>query len=439
MRLPSALLAFWLLSLPGALFSTLAQADVIGISQPAESLTPSRINAVVPSKDRQPWLDYLSRSERQREADRAALAEERKGLTVIPPIPKEGRPSVPFDRPPAWYATPEALHIADVIVSFQTPAGGWSKNMNMAGDPRKKGQAYAPDNLSHFLAPDDFDQPADRDWNYVGTLDNDATTTQLRFLAMVCGQLPARQAQPYRKSFLKGIHYLLRAQYPNGGWPQVWPLEGGYHDAITFNDNALTQAAAVLTQLAAHRFPWACEAEHDICTKASAAVARSLSIILSCQVKVNGKLTAWAQQHDPLTLAPVAGRNFEPAALSTGESADLLLYLMSLPSPDPTVRAAVDSGIAWLKSTAIYGFTYGGEHNDPAGRTLKPVSGASPIWPRYVSLTTGKPIFGDRDKTIHDKVSDLSFERRNGYAWYSNSPQAAVDAYGKWASQKRQR
>ena len=252
---------------------------------------------------------------------------------------------------------------------------------------------------------------------------------------MVSNQIPTREAEPYRKSFLKGIHYLLNAQYPNGGWPQVWPLEGGYHDAITFNDNAVTQAAAVLTQLAAHRFPWACEAEHDICSRAWGAVAKSLNVILAAQVKVDGKLTAWPQQTDPLTMLPVAGRNFEPAALSTGESADLLMYLMSLPAPSTSVRAAVDAGIAWLKSVSVTGYTYGGTRGDPAGRTLKPSEGAGPLWPRFISLTTGKPIFGDRDKTIHDTVTELSFERRNGYAWYSAGPQNVIDAYAKWTTQ----
>jgi PelA/Pel-15E family pectate lyase len=435
MRPRLTLLALCLALPQFALTPSAHAAAVVGTSQPAEALTKARVNSVLPAKERQPWLDYLDRSEKQRAADRAALAAERKGLAAIPEVPREGRGMIPLDRDPSWYASPEALHIADVIVSFQTPAGGWSKNMNMATTPRAKGQTYAANNLSHYLIPGDFDDPADHDWNYVGTLDNDATTTQLRYLAMVCAQLPAREAEPYRKSFLKGIHYLLNAQYPNGGWPQVWPLEGGYHDAITFNDNAVTQAAAVLTQLAAHRSPWACDVEHDLCAKASAAVMKSLHVILASQIKVNGKLTAWAQQHDPLTLQPVAGRNFEPAALSTGESADLLMYLMSLPAPSSGVRAAIDAGIGWLKSTAIYGYTYGGTRGDPAGRTLKPVEGAGPIWPRFISIQMGKPIFGDRDKTIHDNVSELTFERRNGYAWYSAGPKNVMDAYEKWSAE----
>ena len=49
---------------------------------------------------------------------------------------------------PAYYGTAQARHIADVIVSFQTPAGGWSKNMSFCGELRKPGQPYAADNLN---------------------------------------------------------------------------------------------------------------------------------------------------------------------------------------------------------------------------------------------------------------------------------------------------
>lgn len=429
--------ALWLSAIVPA---AAARAEIVGTSVPAEPLTRTRIHATLPPRERQPWLDYLDRSDRQRAADRAELAAERKGLATLPPLPAESGSahSVPVDRDPTWYRTPEALHLADTVLSFQTPAGGWSKNLDFAGAPRARGQSYAPDNSSHAPGASDFDAPADLTWNYVGTLDNDATTTQLRFLAQVCAQLPERDAARYRKAFLRGINYLLNAQYPNGGWPQVWPLEGGYHDAITFNDNAVTQAAAVLTQVAAHRFPWVCQQDREICARASAAVARAVDVIVATQVRVDGRLTAWAQQHDPLTLAPVAGRNYEPAALSTGESASLLLYLMSMPDPSPEIRSAIDSAAAWLQSTAIHGYTWSAEHGDQAGRTLKVSSDPTPIWPRFISISTGRPVFGDRDKTIHDSVAEISPERRNGYAWFSSGPQSALHAYATWRARYSQ-
>jgi hypothetical protein len=65
----------------------------------------------------------------------------------------------------------------------------------------------------------------------------------------VAGQAPGAEGEAWRASFLRGVRYLLAAQFPNGGWPQVWPLEGGYHDAITYNDNAVTEAADLLTDV----------------------------------------------------------------------------------------------------------------------------------------------------------------------------------------------
>jgi PelA/Pel-15E family pectate lyase len=417
-----------------ALIAPTLHAAVIGTSQPAQSITPARI-AALPFAQRQPWLDYLDRSERQMLADRAALAAERKSLATIPPLPKESgnAHTIPLNHDPAWYATPEARRIGDIVLSFQTPAGGWSKNLDMAAAPRLPGQSYTTDNLSKHLGPGDFDTPRDPNWNYVGTLDNDATTTQLRFLALLSKANPGPAGNPYRASFLRGIDYLLAAQFPNGGWPQVWPLEGGYHDAITFNDDAVSKAAAILSDIAAAK-PGYTFVPATLRARANAAFARALDCILATQIKIDGHPTVWAQQHDALTLAPVAGRNFEPAALSSGESASLLIFLMSLPHPSPAVLASIQSGIAWLKSAAVYDDEWSSSKAVEGGRHLSAKSGAGPIWARYYSLATGKPIFGDRDKTIHDDVNELSLERRNGYAWYSPTPQQAIDAYVAWAT-----
>jgi PelA/Pel-15E family pectate lyase len=405
-------------------------ASVVGTSVIAPSITQQRIDTL-PIPQRAAWTVYLERSQAQEKADRAALAAERKGLPAIPPQPPEGgfAHSMPMDREAAWYATPEARHIGDVIVSFQTPGGGWSKNMNMGGAVRLRGQSYAANNLSRYLAPGDFDAPRDPQWNYISTLDNDSTNTEIHFLALLAAANPAHDGDAYRASYVRGIRYLLRAQFPNGGWPQVWPLEGGYHDAITFNDNAVTESAESLTNAAsgAGRYSFV---PADLRGQAAAAATRALECILRTQIVVDGKRTVWAQQHDALTLEPVSGRNYEPAALSTGESADVLLYLRSLPHPSVAVQAAIDAGVAWLKSHAVYGFTFTGDRT--VGRRLVPAAGAGPIWARYYSVTTGKPIFGDRNMTIHDDVNELSLERRNGYSWWNNGPERALDAYAEW-------
>ena len=51
----------------------------------------------------------------------------------------------------------------------------------------------------------------------------------------------------------------------------------------------------------------------------------------------------------------------------------------------------------------------------PPGRDIVDVPDAVPIRARYYQSGTGQPEFGDRDKSIHDNVCDISKERRNGY------------------------
>ena len=416
-------------------------ADVIGVSKPAEPLTVARVNSTLPEGERAVWLAYLRRSQQQLSFDQDELFIERSHLTgPVPEMPKEGSGTrgMPADKDLAFYKSTDALHTAETVLSFQLPNGGWSKNLDMTGPPRQPGQSFTANNLSRFLGTDkdgkpDFDQPANPKWNYAGTLDNDATNTELHFLARISSAYPGAEGDAYRKSFIRGVYYLLNAQYPNGGWPQVWPLEGGYHDAITFNDNAVTESATLLHDASTGQGDYAF-LPPDLRKRAGVAAERAIEIILKTQVVVNGKKTVWAQQHDPLTLAPVAGRNFEPAALSAGESADVLVFLMKLPNPSPEVRASIEAGIAWLKANAIYGqvWTGGRRGPNPTARHLEAKEGAGPLWARYYSITTGKPVFGDRDKTIHDKVDELSLERINGYAWYSGGAKGALDAYAEW-------
>ncbi|WP_229487646.1 pectate lyase [Pseudoduganella lutea] len=407
-----------------------AQATVIGTMTRAQPVTEARIAALA-APERAAWNTYLERSRTLMARDKATLAAERASGAAPPEAQARlhGDSGMPLKQPAAWYASPEARHVADNIVSFQTPAGGWGKNVNRTGHLRQKGEHYAPidDDPSGGVVV------ATKGWNYVGTIDNDATTTELAFLARVVTALPGAAGDLYRKAFDKGVSYLLNAQYPNGGFPQVYPLQGGYHDAITFNDNAFAQVVDLLATVAARQGDFAFVAP-ELAARAQAAHARAIKVLVASQIRVNGQLTGWCQQHDALTLAPVGARNFEPVSLSTSETSRLLKLLMELPQPTPDIVAAIDAGTAWLKRVAVRDVAWGAKGEN--GRFLEARPGAGPMWPRMVDIATMKPIFGDRDGTIHTDVNELSKERRDGYGWYGTGPASALAAYEKW-KQKR--
>lgn len=410
--------------------SSSAFAAQIGTIPPAQALTAERV-AALPAAERAPWAAYLARSDAQRAADRAALAAEREGMASWPAPPQGGHSedSMPLDKPAAWYGSEPARTVVANILSFQTPAGGWGKNQPRDRAPRQKGQAYVADNNNKRATPGDFDTAQDPQWTYVGTVDNDATITEIRFLAKAAPQLPAELAKACRDAAERGVRYLLAAQFPNGGWPQVWPLQGGYHDAVTLNDNAVVEVAELMN--------WVSRGEAglaflpaDVKAAAAAAHERAVQLLLATQIRTNGRLTLWAQQHDALTLAPTSARNYEPPALSAGESARALEFLMQQPQPSPQIVQAVHAGIATLRELPVHGRAF---VKVDGTRRLVDQPGAGPLWARFYDPVTLKPVFGDRDKSLHDDVNDISAERRNGYSWWGTWPVKALNVYEAWA------
>ena len=56
------------------------------------------------------------------------------------------------------------------------------------------------------------------------------------------------------------------------------------------------------------------------------------------------------------------------------------------------------------------------------------------MWARFYELGTGRPFFCDRDGVVKYQLSEIGYERRNGYAWYSTIPNKALQAYDAWAA-----
>ena len=68
------------------------------------------------------------------------------------------------------------------------------------------------------------------------TIDNNATTREIEYLV----EAFQRTNNPaYRQGAERGIRYLLKMQYANGGFPQFYPDASGYRHEITYNDNAM--------------------------------------------------------------------------------------------------------------------------------------------------------------------------------------------------------
>jgi PelA/Pel-15E family pectate lyase len=378
---------------------------------PFAPVTAERIGAL-PAAEQPAWQDYWQASRMLAARLPVPTVPDYSPLTPLSSRPKGGLhdKGLRLDAPGAWYAGGEARAIADRVVDWQTGAGAWTKGIDYT-QPRP-----AATNAADL-------------WSN-GTFDNDATTTELRFLVRVIAANPdTPHADTWRKAFLRGLHYLFAAQYPHGGFPQVYPLVGSYHDNITYNDGIMLHALALLREVASGKPEYAFVPD-PLRREAQGRLDRGIRCVLATQLKAaDGRRTIWALQYDALTLRPCAARNFEPAAASAWESAELATFLMSLSDPPPERVAALDDAMDWFRRTALSNISWSRFTND-AQVVMSP--GAPPLWARLYEPGTDKPIFGDRDRTIHYAVGELSNERRLGYTWYGSWPAGALDLYGSW-------
>jgi PelA/Pel-15E family pectate lyase len=316
-----------------------------------------------------------------------------------------------------WYSSAEALRIADNVLLYQRDSGGWPKNVDM-GKPFD--EAERPTLLAQKKETD-------------STIDNGATYTQLSFLARVYTKT---QQERYRESFLKGLDYLFKAQYPNGGWPQFYPDLSGYYKHITYNDDAMIGVMKLLRDVAARKpnYAFVDETRRD---KAASAVEKGIECILKTQVVVNGRRTVWCAQHDEVTLAPAPARKYELVSLSGGESVGIVRFLMSINDPSPAIIDAIDSAIAWFEQTQLKGikWTEKSDASQPGGidRVVVQDSKAGPLWARFYEIGSNRPVFVGRDSIVKYSVAEIEHERRVGYAWYVEEPAKLLkDEYPKW-------
>jgi PelA/Pel-15E family pectate lyase len=382
-----------------------------------EMLTPGRI-AIVPESQREAWTAYMKQSaERARNEHGTLAAECRKlGLAHSKPAPSEhAEPELHRDAEQSWWAGSEAGRLADAVISYQTPTGGWSKAVDYAQGPRQPG--------THWTM-----QSGDG-WHYCGTLDNRSTTEQIKFLARV---YVATGREDAKAAALHGIDWLFEAQFPNGGWPQNYPVEPGYHEAITLNDDAMVHALEVLLDIAEAGAPFAF-ADEALRRRARAAFDRGIACLLAAQVKVDGKPTVWCAQHAPLTLVPVAARKKEPASLSGGESTALLKFLMRRGPVSPAVIAAVEPAIAWLEAHRITGLR---KAKNAGGQTDFIADAGSPevYWARFYDVETARPMFaGSQDGMVYATFGEMAANNRVGYDYYTTKPGELIGKeLGRW-------
>ena len=275
---------------------------------------------------------------------------------------------------------PRTVLRAEMVLLFQNPDGGWPKNVGW----------------NSFETLSDSKEGFKKFPKRKSTIDNSATYTQIRELAAA---YPKTNNPNYRDAARRGLEFILREQRSSGGW------RGSDVDAITFNDDAMIGVMRLLKEITQEQsnFRWVKPAERERCQQA---LARALRVLLGCQIVVDGKMTAWCQQHDHETLKPLKARSYELPSISGVESVKIVRYLMEEEAPSAEIVEAVEGAVAWFRRSAIRGIRIERFDIEPVKDGNKVIEhdervvrdpDAKPVWARFYEIGTGRPFFCNRD------------------------------------------
>ncbi|MFV0588737.1 pectate lyase [Bacteroides reticulotermitis] len=315
----------------------------------------------------------------------------------------------------SFFQTKEARRIGDNVLLYQQTTGGWPKNIYMPAELDKKAYAAVLKDQKNVNE---------------STIDNNATTTEIQYLARL---FQATQDNKYKEAVLKGIQYLLDAQYANGGWPQFYPRPTGYYIQITYNDNAMVRVLNQLREIYENKAPYTFLSD-KIREQARTSFDKGIECILNTQVRQNGKLTVWCAQHDRETLEPCKARAYELPSLSGQESDNIVLLLLSLPNPSERIINSIEGSIEWFKRSEIKGLQKEFFTNSDGKKDYRmvPCEDCPPLWARFYDLETNRPFFCDRDGVKRYDLSEIGIERRTGYSWYNSDGSKVLQKYEQW-------
>ncbi len=360
------------------------------------------------------------------------------------------------DSIPPWklYDTDQIRGLAENMIYLQNPDGGWAKNLDLQ-------RVYSLSELKEL-------KEKNKDVEAVtyglkknssgSTMDNGNIYSQMKYLCQVYAQTGENR---YLTAATKALNWILNAQHPSSGG-----FTGSDVYGITYNDNVMSNALGTLKSVADDYvydvFP------NEMREKAREAYYKGIDCILKTQITVTLEdgsklLTAWCQQHDHDTLKPIWAREYEPPSICSSESFKILRLLMADENPTEEMKKAIVAGAEFFDrdDVRIHGkkrvsiplsepVTLNNHYYDHE-RVLEDVPDAPDMWARFYALDSSfdvktgsrkpvqgtypavlSPVWVDRGCIFVNDFSEISMERRNGYAYTNTSGDKFLKEYKEW-------
>lgn len=280
-----------------------------------------------------------------------------------------------------------ARKAADALIFGQHPLGGWHYFIDF--DPAGVQEWYESTASRFRWGLEEY-----RHFYGNATFDDQVTPRAAEFLLRF---YRTTKEAAYREPLLKALDFVLLAQYPNGAWPQRYPLRYDYaHDGLpdytsfyTLNDGAAQANIELLLD--------AYEALGD--SRYFEGARRGVEALITLQGPEDQG--CWAEQYGP-DMRPVAARTHEPAGYVVRESLGVIELLQEffLRTGDARYLAPVPRCLAWFERI-----------NRESAAERYPI-------PRYWEPRTNRPLYFVR-------TDQLTPEGYGKYKW-TTQPQATL-------------
>jgi PelA/Pel-15E family pectate lyase len=301
-------------------------------------------------------------------------------------IQPPGTPSIGMVYLEAYEATGDTLFLngaveaARALVWGQLASGGWDYRIDFDAEESKKWH-YRRD-------VEAGDKETGKRRNRT-TLDDNNTQSAFQLLMRVDKVLDFKDAEIHN-AVMYGLDALLKAQYPNGSWPQryeefpqaadfsvnqarypqTWSRtfpEARYYNFYTFNDNSIADIMGMMAE-AYHTY--------DDARYIDAAKRGGEFMILA---QMPEPQPVWAQQYN-LDMEPSWARKFEPPSVTGGETFGIMKALLDVyvETGDEKFLAPIPRALVWAKRSLL-----------PDGRLA-----------RFYELKTNTPLYFTKDDYV---------------------------------------
>ena len=276
-----------------------------------------------------------------------------------------------------------AKKVAYALIWGQLECGGWNYVFDFAGENSLKDwyatvgkNAWRLEEFQHYYGN--------------ATFDDGGTMMAAKFLLRMYVE---KNDPTFRPALDKCIDFVLKSQYPVGGWPQRYPLmydhpfrgNSDYSSFVTMNDDVIPEATEFLMQC------YQALGRTDL----KEPVLRAMYLMITLQQGL--PYAGWADQYFLEDLKPAHGRSYEPRSVNTGTTARairLLLQYYQL-TGDTRFLSGIPNAIDFLESMKL-------PAEEAAKWRRKTKSEEEILVPRFIHPETGQPQY------VHRKGSNVA-------------------------------